>query len=417
MSSPFASIDAATIAALNGGSEQALEQVFRAHYAWLMEKALERLKGEDAAAPKLIVNTVVEFWQEREGFHSAAEIEAFFNEELRHRARAVRARMAAVHRFEKAEGVHTPPQHSAPSADAIWGEIAAELHRPVVDPATAAKRRREQTSHDVAQHITTVTKRGDWKTPTIIITVATIIALAGGWWMSQRSRAEVINQLLGSADARMIDTRGGQMGSVELNDKSIARLAPDTRLMIVPRFGAEYRTLTVTGAASFSVAPGNPHAFEARLGDVSVFATGGAFTVRGYPEDARRVIRADTGELRVRIGTEERTLAAGEALRIARDGSASTPTVDEQRDDFAWTEGRLVIADASVTDVLQAFRRWYAIDLALTDSSTATRVVSIDVPLESSQAAIAALEAAAQLKFAWVGTRMTLQPAAAPRGR
>ena len=142
MSSTFAPIDAATIAGLNSGSEQALEKIFRDHYTWIMEAALVRLKGEDAAAPKLMVATVREFWEERDGFHSSAEVEAFFNEELRHRARAVRARMAAVHRFEKAEGVHKTAAHAAPTIDGIWAEIVAELHKPQVDAATVAKRRR-----------------------------------------------------------------------------------------------------------------------------------------------------------------------------------------------------------------------------------------------------------------------------------
>src|SRR5690606_30928526 len=101
MSATFAPIDQATISALNAGGERALEQIFREHYDWILERAYERLKGENAAAPKLIVNTVRELWEERDGFHSSAEIEAFFNEEFRHRSRAIRARMTAVHRFEK----------------------------------------------------------------------------------------------------------------------------------------------------------------------------------------------------------------------------------------------------------------------------------------------------------------------------
>lgn len=416
MSSQFAPIDAATIAALNAGSEQALEQIFRSHYPWLMEKALERLKGEDAAAPRLIVATVQEFWQEREGFHTSGEIEAFFNEELRHRARAVRARMAAVHRFEKAEGVKAT-QHAAPTEAGVWAEVAAELHRPAVDPAAAAKRRREHSTHEVAEHISTVAKRGDWKMPAIIITVATVVALSGAWWFSQRSRAEVINQLLMSADARIIETRGGQTGSVELNDKSSVYLAPDTRLTVVPRFGGDYRTLIVEGAATFAVAPGNAQPFEARLGDVAVLATGGRFTVRAYRDEPARFVRADSGSLRVRLASGERSLGAGEALTIAGDGSASTPGAAALASAASWIDGRLVLSDVPVSTVLNAYRRWYAIDLHLADSSAASRLVSLDVPLESSQQAIAALEQAAGLRFEWVGTQMTLQPAALPRGR
>lgn len=417
MSSTFAPIDAATISALNAGGERALEQIFRDHYPWLLEKALERLKGENAAAPRLIAATVRELWDERDGFHTSAEIEAFFNEELRHRARAIRARMAAVHRFEKAEGVHVPPPAAPPTADQLWSEIATALHQPDVDPATAAKRRREHRSHELAEHISTVTRRAAWKTPAIIITVAAVLALTGAWWFSKASRAEVVNQLLGSAEAQSVTTRAGQIGSADLADGSNARVAPETRLVIVPRFGSDYRTLTVGGAATFTVAPGNSNPFEARLGDLVVRATGGRFTVRDYADEPYRLVRADEGDLRIRLPGGERTLRAGEALQLNRDGSAAAPDEQTALQGFAWTEGRLVLRNVSVGTAATALWRWYGLDIDVADPVAAERVLSISVPLESSQGAIAAIEGGGQVRFAWVNGQMTFQPAAPPRGR
>ncbi len=410
MSSTFAPIDQATISALNAGGERALEQIFRDHFDWILERALERLKGETAAAPKLIVNTVREFWEERDGFHSSAEIEAFFNEELRHRARAIRARMTAVHRFEKAEGVHVAPPTTTPTADQLWTEIAAELHKPQVDAATAAKRRREHRSHEVSEHIQTVTQRANWKTPAIVAIVATVIALAGAQWMTKRSRAEVINQMLGSAEAQQVNTRAGQLGSVTLADNSTARLGPETRLVIVDEFGSDYRTLTVAGTAVFSVTAGNANAFEARLGSASVFSDGGRFTVRDYADESHRTIRADSGSLRVMVGTTERTLTQGQAVIVDRSDVVSDAEAATVEQDLAWADNRFVLRDVSVGDVVTRMWRWYGMDISVTDSTTATRTVSLDVPLGSSQAAISALEGAAQLRFQWVEGRMTLQP-------
>jgi ferric-dicitrate binding protein FerR (iron transport regulator) len=410
MSSTFAPIDPATITALNAGGERALEQIFREHYPWLLEKALERLKGENAAAPRLIAATVRELWEERDGFHTSAEIEAFFNEELRHRARAIRARMTAVHRFEKAEGVHVPAAHAPPSVDQLWTEIATALHQPVVDAATAAQRRREHRSHEVAEHINTVTQRAAWKTPAIIAIVATVVAIAGAMWFSQRSRAEVVNQLLGSADAQTIVTRAGQLGSATLADNSVARLGPETRVVVVPRFGSDYRTLSIAGTAVFTVAGGGSHPFEARLGDVSVRSEGGVFTVRDFGEESHRLIRADSGSLTVILPRGERTLAAGEALHVDRNGEAGVPPEDDAAQGFAWTAGTLVLRDVSVTDAAQALWRWYGMDITVTDSAAGTRVLSLDVPLESSQGAIAAIENAGQVRFVWVDGKMTFQP-------
>jgi ferric-dicitrate binding protein FerR (iron transport regulator) len=413
MSSTFAPVDAATIAGLNAGSEQALEKIFRDNYAWLLDTALVRLKGEDAAAPKLLVATVREFWDERDGFHSSAEIESFFNEEFRHRARAVRARMASVHRFEKVEGVRPAAAHAAPTPDSIWNEIATEMHKPVVDAATVAKRRREARSHEVAEHINTVTQRASWKTPAIIVTVATILALAGAAWFTKRSHAEVVDLMLASADAQQLDARAGQIGSVTLGDQTVARIGPESRLTVVKGFGAgEYRTLRVNGTASFAVAAGGSQPFDARLGEVSVTSKGGGFTVRDYAEENIRMVRVDSGEVVVSVAGTNTTLKAGDALTIDRAGQVSTPDAALVKQELSWTDSRLVLNNQPVSYVVQKLWRWYGMDIAVLDSTKLETPISIDVELGSTQGAISAIEAAAGLKFEWVDGKMTFQPKA-----
>lgn len=410
MSASFSPIDPATVAALNAGGERALEQIFREHYPWILERALERLKGERAAAPRLIAATVRELWDERDGFHTSAEIEAFFSEELRHRARAIRARLAAVHRFEKVEGVKVAEPAEPPTADQLWGEIAAALKEPAVDAATAAKRRRLHSSHELAENINTVTKRGNWKTPAIIVGVASVLALGGAWFLTQSSRATVVNELLGSPEAQNVATRAGQLGSATLADNSVAQLGPESRLVIVPRFGTAYRTLVVSGTASFAVSPGGSNAFEARAGEIVLRSTGGTFAVRDFGDEADRFVRATDGPLTVRIGSSERRLAAGEVLVIGRDGVARAATEDESLQAFAWIDGRFVLRNSTVGEAAQKMWRWYGLDVAVRDSTSAARALSISVPLESSQAAITAVEGGGLVKFAWVNGQMVFQP-------
>ncbi len=417
MSSSFTPIDAATITALNAGGERALEQIFRSNYAFLLARALERLKGENAAAPRLIAATMRELWDERDGFHTSAEIEAFFNEEFRHRARAVRARLAAVHRFEKAEGVAAHAAAEPPTADQLWTEIAAALHQPVVDPATAAKRRREHSSHGVAEHINTVTKRAAWRTPVIIAAVATVVALLGVWVVSQKSRAEMIDALLGSAEAEAITTRAGQLGNASLGDSSVAFIGPEARLVVVPQFGRTYRTLSVNGAASFTVTPGRSLDFEVRLGDIAVYSKGGVLAVRDYADEHYRMIRATDGALQVRLPSGSRTLASGEALYVGRDGSAPrVPTEAELSQGLAWIDGRLVLRDITVADAALHLWRWYGLDVTVPDSAVGARTLSISVPLESSQAAISAIEGGANARFVYENNKAVFRNAPT-RGR
>jgi ferric-dicitrate binding protein FerR (iron transport regulator) len=317
-----------------------------------------------------------------------------------------------VHRFEKAEGVAVPPPAEPPTADQLWSEIATALHQPAVDPATAAKRRREHSSHEVAEHINTVAQRGAWRTPAIIVAVATVVALSAVWWASRESRVAMVNELLGSPDAEAITTRAGQVGNATLGDGSVAQIGPETRLVIVPQFGRDYRALSVSGAASFTVTPDGAHDFEARVGDITARSAGGSFAVRDYADEIYRLIRATDGELRVRLPNGDRTLAAGEALYVPRDGSeAREPTEAEVAQGFGWTDGRLVLRDVTVAGAAQQLWRWYGMDVIVPDSAVAARTLSISAPLESSQAAIAAIEGGASTRFSYVNQQMVFSDA------
>jgi ferric-dicitrate binding protein FerR (iron transport regulator) len=414
MSTAFAPIDAATIASLNKGDEAALETIFRTHYDVLLERALERLKDEKPAAPRLVAAVIRELWEEREGFHSTTEIEGFINEELRQRARAVRSRMAAVHRFEKTEGVKAHEAHAPPSADQLWKEIASALHQPMVDPAVAAKKRREHLAHEAAGHIAQVAKPRNWRTPAILVAVGALALWGGYTWASKASKSSVITMMLAASDAPQVVTRPGQLGNFALGDSSIVRLGADTKIIRVANFGREYRSATVTGTAAINVGSGSTLPFEMRIGEASITATGGEFAVRDYANEPARYVQARSDGIAVTLPTGARTLKAGETLVITRDSTMRDATADEAAFAFGWLDGKLVLKEVPVRDAMQALYRWYGLDIAVRDSVVLDRPVSLDVPIESSQMAIAALETAGELKFEWVDTRMTFKDARRP---
>ncbi len=411
MSLPFAPIDPATITALNGGDERALERIFREHFDVLIERAAERLKNEPAAAPRLVASTIRELWEERDGFRSSNEIEGFLNEELRQRARSARARMAAVHRFEKNEGVTAPAPHQRPTADSLWKEIATVLHTPAVDKETRRKQQREHIAHEAAEHIAHAAAPRSWRTPAILSVVGGLGLLAGYYWAAQASERSVISQLLAEADAAAITTRAGQIGSLTLADGTEARLGAESRLVVVPRFGHEYRTASATGSVALKVAEGNARPLELRVGDLAVIAESGEFAVRDFGDESARYVRAITGTASLSGPFGSRDLAPGETVVFGRDETVRAATADESAHAFAWLDGQLVLRDASLEHAVQQLWRWYGLDIAVRDSAALARRLSIAVPLESSQAAIAALEGGAQLKFAWEEGKMVFRDA------
>lgn len=417
MSSPFPPVDAATVAALNAGDESALERLVRSHYASLHERARERLKDEPAAAPRLVVAAMLELWQERARFKSGSEIEAFLNEELRNRASAVRSRMAAVHRFERTEGVKHAT-HAEPGVDQVWADLQASLHRPAVDPAAASRARGDHARHDAADHIAHVAERRSITGPAIAIALGAIVLVGAFWWMGRSSRETVIAEMLTTAEKDAVTTLAGQIGSLSLADGSTARLGAESRLVIVPEFGRKYRTVRVAGSASITVAPGNDVPFELRAGDAvaTVGTAGGTVMVSDYESEPHRIISAEAGEVHVRAGEESRTLAAGSAVLIARDGSMREPTAGELSRAFGWTDGRLVLDNVPAGDAAKAMWRWYGMQVSVPDSAVAARPVSMDVSLESSQAALAAIETGANAQFAWVDGKMVIREPVPARG-
>ncbi len=414
MSTAFPEIDAATIASLNKGDEAALEKILRSHYDVLMERANERLKDEKAAAPRLVAAVVRALWDERDGVHTSAEIEGFVNEEFRQRARAIRSRMAAVHRFEKSEGVAAHAPHAAPTADQMWNEIVTALHQPVVDPATAAKQRREHAAHGAAEHIAHVTGPRNWRVPAILTLVGALCLWGGYTWASKASKVSVITQMLAETDAPTVNTRPGQLGSVSLADSSRARLGADSKIVMVKGFGREYRSALVSGTAAITVASGNALPLEIRLGEVSVTAADGELAVRDFADEPARFVQAKGEGVQVKAGESSRSLKAGETVAITRDGALRDATADEAAQAFGWLDGKLVLRDVTVRDAMQDLYRWYGLDIAMRDTLTLDRKVTLEATLESTKEVIAAMEASGQLKFEWVENRMTFKDGAKP---
>ena len=412
MSTAFPPIDSATIASFNKGDEAALEKIFRSHYAVLLERALERLKDEPAAAPRLVSAVVRALWDERDGVHTAGEIEGFVNEEFRQRARAIRSRMAAVHRFEKSEKVAAHEAHAPPTTDQLWKEIATALHQPVVDPATAAKHRREHAAHGAAEHMRSVTGPRNWKVPAML-TVVGALALWGGYtWASKASKVSVVTMMLAESDAPQIVTRAGQLGSVTLGDSSRTRLGADSKITMVKGFGREYRAASVSGTAAIAVAAGKKLPLEVRLGNVSVFSESAELAVRDFADEPVRYVQAKADGVRVTVGAAERTLKAGETVAIPRDGALREATADEAAQAFGWLDGKLVLHEVAVRDAMKELFRWYGLDITVRDSLTLDRKVSLDATLESTKEVIAAMETGAQLKFEWVDNKMTFRDGA-----
>ena len=123
-----------------------------------------------------------------------------------------------------------------------------------------------------------------------------------------------------------------------------------------------------------------------------------------------QLVQVSEGRATVAAANETRTLNAGESVLIDRQGAMRAPTEDESLTALAWTEGRLVLRNVTLAVAAGSLYRWYGLDASVPDSATADRpIAGLSVPLESSQAAIAAIEGGGNVRFAWVDGRMVFQ--------
>lgn len=167
-------------------------------------------------------------------------------------------------------------------------------------------------------------------------------------------------------DAQAYATATGGRDTVFLGDGSHIIMAPSTRLVVTER------DVELAGEAFFSIVHDEARPYTVRANGVVIRDIGTEFGVQGYPGDPVRVF-VTKGAVELARGDQRVMLDSGDVGvvepggRVSRAAGAATP------DDVAWTEGRLVFRDASVAELGADLRRWYGVELRVTDSALLRR--------------------------------------------
>ena len=161
----------------------------------------------------------------------------------------------------------------------------------------------------------------------------------------------------------------GQRDSVTLADGSMVLLGPSSRVTV--RGGG--RDVQLVGEAFFRVNHDAALPFVVRAGSAVVRDIGTAFTVQG---DATRPVRVvvTEGVVALTHGTDSVTLQNGDIGVVRTDGAVVADRGAATADDTAWMLGRLVFRDASLDNVGEDLRRWFGVQLVVTDSLLRRRV-------------------------------------------
>ena len=406
--------------------ETALRRVFDAEFPALVDSAGRELGAAAALAPRVVESAFVHAWEQRTRFETATGLQAFLRDDVHHGVARALSRRAAAHRL----GHHDEAQaaHGAPAAAMPQG--GAAVAAPPVDPEVAwmhvlhtihdqgpkhesRAHAMEMTRHDAAQHVASIAKPRNWW-PAVLAGVVAVLAIwAAMQWADSASQQSAITRALAAQDTRVASSGRGQLANVTLGEGTRVRLAPDTRITIPKDFGDRMRAVRLEGAATFEPTAGRARPFQVHThNNVIVVATGTSFSVRSWQGDDGVGILVHKGTVSVRVGDAERSVGEGEAMVVKGDGSVSTPDEATRRALMSWTEGRLILPQQPLAQVLPQLRRWYDLDIGLADSSVGTRPVSLDVPITAPKEAIATIEKQARVKYSYAGRDLVFRDSA-----
>ncbi|WP_448140388.1 FecR family protein [Sphingopyxis fribergensis] len=172
-------------------------------------------------------------------------------------------------------------------------------------------------------------------------------------------------------------TRGSARATEELADGS--RIEMNTGAALDVSYGADVRRVTLArGEAFFDVKrdPSKPFIIKAGAGEVRVLGT--AFSVKREGDGARvTVIR---GKVRVASAGKFVDITPNQQVRFDGGAPQAVRRVDAETL-LAWSEGRLVLRNRPLGEVLDAVDRYYPGAIILTDDAAAKKRVDAVVNL------------------------------------
>lgn len=407
-------------------NEDALEKLFRAHYAELLKEAKGKLAGAETAAPRVVSKAFHLAWNDRAQFKSNEELMAFLRASVGHGAAREISRRAGLHRADVAISGSTheteaPSEHHHADPvemgiDEAWDRLKHTLHGGAPE---AYRKRASVARHEAAEHMKDLGKERSWKGLAIAGVVGVLFFVALFWYMDKQGEGRRIQSSLAAQDARFYESPGNRLINVTLDDGTVVNLGPESKLTVPRMFGPNLRAVKVDGSANFNVVQQLPNPFRVQVGDAWVLVRSTTFAVRRYRDDSAAVIRVKEGTVEVMSGAEIRSLEAGKALKVADGGAISEPSQSEVEETASWAEGRVIISGRTLRYVLPRLKRFYGLDIKVLDTKLLDRQVFLSAALNSPREAITSVEQSAGVKFSYVGDNMTFTDTAgaAPAAR
>ena len=199
-----------------------------------------------------------------------------------------------------------------------------------------------------------------------------------------------------------------------LPDGSQFMLAPASRIRISTEYGHGMREVALEGEATFTVVHDAALPFTVRTATARTVDVGTQFDVRAYAGDPATRIAVEEGEVAVsrvgrRVPAVISDIRAGD-LAIVSDTAVSVTHGADVGALTAWTAGQLRVHDVPLRELVPDLERWYDIDVTVTDSALASRLVTASWAAEPTEQMLAELGALLNARVVRRGRAVTLVP-------
>jgi len=233
---------------------------------------------------------------------------------------------------------------------------------------------------------------------------ATIALIAGGALLWQQRET-----LFAPTDGPMQELAAGvgQRVRLTLADGSEVVLGPNSRLYFPERFGRT-RNVRLEGEAVFDVVSDSARPFRVHAGNATTRVLGTRFGVRAFASDEYVEVIVSEGLVEVTAAEETTSskevavgdraepaaeapravrLAAGQAVRVAGDGTLGELRAVDAKRHLSWTEGNLYFEQTPLAEVAQILARRHGIKVELADRDVASMRLTAEFlePVQSSE--------------------------------
>jgi transmembrane sensor len=207
---------------------------------------------------------------------------------------------------------------------------------------------------------------------------AAVVLVAGlslVWRASRPIEDSIVPTGSTASVSHIYQTKAGQIDTVKLADGSTVVLGPASRLALASAFGDKSREILFEGQAYFDVVHDDARPFVVRTATATLRDIGTTFSVHSDSVGGTRVaVTSGAVDVVATRGTvaEPTVLHAGDRAEVSVE-SMRVERGAVTEDELSWTRGVLQFHDAPLVAVAQELRRWYGVELIVTDSTIASR--------------------------------------------